>query len=238
MPSTWEQDFKLQVEKIVAIFADKETALVHWLPAVSMIALEVMTKATRPQLESFLEHLPYLPSGRTGEPPLPAQTRERLAKVRDDAAQLISSLQAAIVDPVMQAAQLAGFFLPVILENDQRVFTPEGRQAVVQEALDAMATSDRTGLPGIRLRFLRNLHAFEVVYETASVGVEMLKGRQLKGRPAKTPGRAPSLLVLVPAQRYAPPPSPGAGVEEWRLAVEEFLFAKFSPASQPWMSRS
>jgi hypothetical protein len=56
VPSAWEQDFKIQVEKIVAVFTDEETPLVHWLPAASVIALEVLTKATRPQLECGRSH--------------------------------------------------------------------------------------------------------------------------------------------------------------------------------------
>lgn len=232
---TWEHDLKVEVDKIIAVFADKKTPLVAWLPAVTVIAVEVLTKATPSQLESFLEHLPYLPIGRSGDLPLPARTRERLAIVRDDAVQLASSLQAAIVDPVMQVAGLAGFFLPVALQNDQRIFTPEGRQAVVQEALDAMTTSDETGLTGIRQRLLGKLPTIEAVRKTASLGIEMIEGRQLKGWPPRTPGRAPSLLILVATQQYAPPPS--SGVEEWRLAVEEFVILLLESSGLPPVDR-
>jgi hypothetical protein len=236
-PATWEQDFKAQVDRIVALFADKETPLVHWLPVASATAREILATATPLQLRSFRSNLPYLPSGRTGELPLPAQTRKALAKVRNDAAKLSNSLQAAIVDPVMEVALLAGFTIPVALRNDQRIFSPEGRQAVVREALDAMATTNRTGLAGVRLNLVGQKDAIQSVHETASAGLAMLGGRQLKGRSPKTPGRIPSLLVLVTAQLFAPPPTIGAGVREWGSAVEDFVVQQVESAGLPDVDR-
>jgi hypothetical protein len=110
-PPTWEGDFKLRVDEIAAIFSDKETPLAHWLRSVQPAVQEILTKATRSQIGIFLSLLPYLPSGRTGHLPLPAQTRELLAKVRDDSIKLIDSLQAAIADPLMQFAEARGLLL-------------------------------------------------------------------------------------------------------------------------------
>lgn len=219
---TWERDLKLRVDEIVAIFADQETPLAQWLRSVSPTIQGVLTKATRSQIGIYRSLLPYLPSGRTGQLPLPAQTREQLGKVRDDAIRLINSLQAALDDPLMQVALFAGFFIPVALKNDQRISFPEGRQEFVQQALDEMATDDRTGLAGVRLRLSRSLRAVQFIRATATTGITMRKGRQLKVRPPKMSGCLPALLVLITAQHFAPPPASGAGVEEWRSAVDEF----------------
>jgi hypothetical protein len=236
-PATWEHDFKGKVDKVVALFADKETPLIHWLPVASALAMEILATATPTQLGSLRGNLPYLPSGRTGKLPLPAQTRKALTKVRNDAAKLASSLEAAILDPVMELALLAGFTIPVALRNDARIFSPEGRQTVVQEALNAMATTDRTGLAGVRLRLVGQIHAIETIHATASAGLAMLDGRQLKGRSPKTPGRIPSLLILVTAQQFAPPPALGAGVGEWGSAVEDFVVQQVESAGLPEVDR-
>jgi hypothetical protein len=236
-PATWEQEFNAQVGRVIALFADKETPLVHWLPVASAIALEILATATPVQLGSFRSNLPYLPSGRTGKLPLPAQTRKALAKVHNDAAKLSRSLQAAILDPVMEAALLGGFTIPVALRNDPRIASPDGRQAVVREAVDAMATTDRTGLAGVRLKLVGQIHAIQSVQEAASAGLAMLDGRQFKGRSPKTPGRIPSLLILITAQQFAPPPTLGAGVGEWGSAVEDFVVQQVESAGLPEVDR-
>jgi hypothetical protein len=38
----WERGFKADVDKVVGLFADRDTPLTHWLPLVSTTAVEVL----------------------------------------------------------------------------------------------------------------------------------------------------------------------------------------------------
>jgi hypothetical protein len=226
----WEQVLHRHVCEIVVLFRDKETEPERWMLLLAPL-LKAIWEPKRPKNDDPLNQeltlsLAYIQSARGFGLPRPAHARKLLSRVREEAKVLSDAIFAVLADPWMSLA--SGTEMQVAAARARR----ESKDDKLPEDLDSVVLelmcSGQATFSAIMQALTQASQSLPTVAGVATVGIDLLDGNQLKGRPRETGSHLPTaLLAMLIKQRYAPPPARGRRghrpAELWRKAVTDFV---------------
>ena len=215
--TTWEGDFRRQVDAVAVLFRDRETPADEWLKrAMPFLALAIKTAGSERRLREVEASMHHLLSARTKSQPRRGSALSALRKVEAQAARLGAALDVAIRDPWLSVA--AG---SEVIRAEFRKHSVEQRQPTGSAGRPAESATE-TVFGETRDTFLEGTAHVARLRGAARQSVSSLQGYQLRGRPPETAARMPGEFVCAVAKHHAPSPGHG-GIERWRSDLFEFV---------------
>ena len=223
--AAWEHDFRLRVDEVVALFRDRETPAGEWVNrALPLFELAIRTAGSHRRSAEIAASMPHLLSARAKSPPRRATALAALREVEASAARLAAAIEAAILDPWLNATVGSE-----VIRREARKFSAELHSSPPAKPVAESVFADT------RDALVEGAAQMALIRQAAKQGVNLLRGHQLRGRPPETGARIPALLLCAVAKHHAPAPGRGA-IQRWRGDLFSFVCDVLSATGLPRVS--